>query len=404
VKPSRISLLGVLLLLALTFMSCSGGGGGGGDLVDGGGIGGTGVAFGPITDFGSIVVNGVEFETTGASITFNGQTVTEAALRLGHVVSVTGTIAANGADGTATRVVFDSSGEGPVDFIDTARQRLGVLGQLVLVNRSTQFGNTTLPALDALAVGNVVALSGIPDADGVLRATRIDKTRDSFIPGSEVEREGIVRQLDRVNRTFVLGSLLVDFSTARIDDAPAGGLANGQSVEVRGRLIVLQDVLRADRVKVEDEGPGGTPGDEVRLAGVVTQFTSVRQFEVNGQAVVTTAQTEVTGGTLQDIALNVALRIEGVLNTSGELVAERIRIRLSDDDDDDDDEETRIEGLITQFTSVRQFEVAGRPVETTPQTIFNGGTPAHLAVGVEVRVRGSLSNGVLIADRVDFRD
>ena len=43
----------------------------------GGGIGGTGVSQGPITGFGSIFVNGVEIDTSSATILRDGATVTQ---------------------------------------------------------------------------------------------------------------------------------------------------------------------------------------------------------------------------------------------------------------------------------------------------------------------------------------
>ena len=67
----------VFILCAL-LSACGGGGGGGGDSGDTtsppdttpptGGIGRTGVAVGPIANFGSIVVNGVRYDTDSATI------------------------------------------------------------------------------------------------------------------------------------------------------------------------------------------------------------------------------------------------------------------------------------------------------------------------------------------------
>ncbi|MCU7855552.1 MAG: hypothetical protein KZQ79_07650, partial [Candidatus Thiodiazotropha sp. (ex Lucinoma borealis)] len=54
--------------LIATLYSC---GGGGGSQVADGGIGGTGVSMGRVTGFGSIFVNGIEFETDNASFTVN---------------------------------------------------------------------------------------------------------------------------------------------------------------------------------------------------------------------------------------------------------------------------------------------------------------------------------------------
>jgi len=81
-------LVGIALLLA----SC-----GGGQLTAG--IEGSGApvtTVGSITGFGSIFVNGVEYATAGAQIGIDGQPGTEAQLSVGDVVTVVGTVNADG--------------------------------------------------------------------------------------------------------------------------------------------------------------------------------------------------------------------------------------------------------------------------------------------------------------------
>ncbi|MEW8384692.1 MAG: hypothetical protein AB2704_22775, partial [Candidatus Thiodiazotropha taylori] len=53
------------------------GGGSGGSQVADGGIGGTGVTQGRVTGFGSIFVNGIEYETDNASFTVNNSDGTQ---------------------------------------------------------------------------------------------------------------------------------------------------------------------------------------------------------------------------------------------------------------------------------------------------------------------------------------
>src|SRR5919106_4552124 len=92
----RWVLLGLLLLVT----SCgSGGTGGSGSPV---------VASGPVTGLGSIVVTGITFNTEDATITVNGQPGSAADLRVGHVVTVRGTLDPRGTVGTAETVVFES--------------------------------------------------------------------------------------------------------------------------------------------------------------------------------------------------------------------------------------------------------------------------------------------------------
>ncbi|HEB98347.1 MAG TPA: hypothetical protein ENJ05_02450, partial [Thiotrichales bacterium] len=66
--------------------------------------GSTASVTGVITGFGSIFVNGVEYETNGANITIDGQPGTEDDLRVGMVVTLEGS--ASGNSGTAVSISF----------------------------------------------------------------------------------------------------------------------------------------------------------------------------------------------------------------------------------------------------------------------------------------------------------
>src|SRR5512134_2380301 len=109
------ALLGFLLVL----LSCSGGTGGSGSPV---------VAVGTVTDLGSIVVNGVVFDTTDATITLNGQRGSAADLRIGQVVTVHGTRDLSGVVGTAETVAVDRHAKGPIDSLAPATNSLVILG------------------------------------------------------------------------------------------------------------------------------------------------------------------------------------------------------------------------------------------------------------------------------------
>src|SRR6202035_5957216 len=87
------------------------------------------VAAVPITGFGSVFVNGVEYITANAQILIDHQPGTEAQLHAGQVVVIKGSVNADGATGTATEVTFDGDVRGPVSQIDLTTNTLVVLGQ-----------------------------------------------------------------------------------------------------------------------------------------------------------------------------------------------------------------------------------------------------------------------------------
>ncbi|MBE9564781.1 MAG: hypothetical protein IMF17_06000, partial [Proteobacteria bacterium] len=95
--------------ITLTIAACSPSGGG---LA---GIGGSGyISSGSITGFGSVFVNGVEFETDSAIFDVDGDSGTQADLAIGMIVKVDGSINADGITGTATSIRFDDELQGPV--------------------------------------------------------------------------------------------------------------------------------------------------------------------------------------------------------------------------------------------------------------------------------------------------
>ena len=67
-------------------------------------------------------------------------------------------------------------------------------------------------------------------------------------------------------------------------------------------------------------------------------------------------------------------------------------------------DEMEVEGAITQFNSPGSFTVNGAPVVIDSNTSFEDGVSDDLALGLEVKVEGSLSNGVVTAKEIKFRD
>ena len=142
-------LAGALAILALS--GCGGGGGGDGSgaaptppppdpapTPPTGGIGRNGIALGPVSTFGSIVVNGIHYDTAAAMFINDGGTADEVDLKVGQIVLVEGTIADDLSTGIANSVTFDDNVKGPVESINLPLGQLVVLGQLVLVSRIRQ--------------------------------------------------------------------------------------------------------------------------------------------------------------------------------------------------------------------------------------------------------------------------
>jgi len=291
-----------------------------------GGIGRNGIAVGPISTFGSVVVNGVRYDTSTASFTIDDASGTEDDLRVGDVVTVTGTIDDNGTTGTAETVTFDDSVKGPVESVDIVGSQLVVLGQTVLVRPETSFDDGfATPSLEGVNVGQIVEVSGQIDANGNIVATRLEPKP----AGTQFEVHGTVSNLDSANMRFNINNLVVDYNSATLDNFPGGQISNGDFVEAKGTSLGAASELLAAQVELESLVPGATDGDRVEIEGFITRFASAQDFDVAGLPVTTNASTTFVGGAAADLGLNIKVEAEGDIDANGVLVATKVDIRRS---------------------------------------------------------------------------
>jgi len=319
-----------LTLVTAGFVACGGGGGGGSGGQALAGIDRLGASTGIVTGFGSIFVNGIEFETNDAMFTIDDQPGIESDLEVGQVVTVIGTFDANGTSGTADSVSFDDAVEGPISSIDIPNDQLVVAGQTVLVDAATSFDDNISPAsLDGLSVNDFVEVSGFIDADDNIRATRIEAKP----AGSEVEVHGFAAGVTAT--TFMLNALTVDYSAAMLDDFPGGAITSGDFVEAKGDGFGPGGELIATEVELETQGPDPDEIDEFEIEGFITGFVAGRpldnlDFDVSGVPVITDSSTVFEGDTAL-LGLNTKVEVEGTVNPAGVVVADEVDIRTGID-------------------------------------------------------------------------
>lgn len=308
-----------LVLLTGLLVACGGGGGGGG-VATSSGI----TASGTITGFGSIFVNGIEFETGSSSITVDDNPGLESDLQLGMVVTVTGTVSDDGRTGTATTVVFDDEVQGQISSVpsdptgDGLQLQFTVLGVTVIADStSTVFDDGV--SFATLAQGDFVEVSGLVGQGGVLNATRIEG-KGVFTPGvSEVELKGVAGNI--VGTTFALGGFTVETAGADLSGVPGGVVTDNMEVEVKGTLNGT--TIAAMRVK-EDDDLLGTDVAKVSLEGIITNYVDDGNFLVSGQQIdASGAVFSPTGLVLAD---GVEVEVEGPI-VNGVLVAVKAEAR-----------------------------------------------------------------------------
>jgi hypothetical protein len=323
-------LLGVLALgpiLAMT--SC-------GPTVDltGGNTGGTGV--GPVTGFGSVIVNGVRYDDTGIDDTsfFDDHGRNKSGLMAGMMVKITAT-GVNDASGTgtATKIEVLRHVDGPLDDngVVLATNRFRVMGQSVVADTTTVFDNVVdLEAVDNLAkAGNrpELEIHGIADSTGTIHATFIHMWDNNIAAGRGVQVKGTVANDNVVGKTFTLGTSAVSYAVR-----PAG-LGNGVFVEVKGTFRTTDNTVLATTVAVEDPAAGQGAGDLVKAEGYANRIvTAGAQFELVGadgsqKVNWSTATTAFKDGTVADLVAGARIEVEGKRNLDKTVAAKEISFR-----------------------------------------------------------------------------
>ena len=374
------------LIAVLLLAACSGGGGGGS--TPAASTSSPVVSQGVVTAKGSVFVNGIEFSTTGATITIDDNPGIESDLKVGMTVKVKGVSDDTTKKGTATRIEARDALEGRIDSVDIPNNTITVMGQTVIIEdnitRLNDDDTVKIFSAAAFAVGNIVEVNGFADDNGGLRlrATRVAKKATGDFESKGFVVAPITATSFGLSRTQG-GASFVTVSFA----APLTAPALNSFIEVRATGAPVVGVVTAIptvNVGIHLEDKLGAAGEKVETEGIVISGT-LASFVVNGQQVVTDASTIFEGGLSSDFAIGVKLEAEGPLNASGAIAATKISFRSS----------IKIEGDVTAVTAT-SATVLGKTIFGNQFT--NGALPA---VGNHVEIRATIDrNGNLLATRV----
>lgn len=303
-------------------------GGSSGPQVAEGGIGGTGISTGRVTQVGSVYVNGIHYNTDNASFVIEGATMSSQVglpnINTGMVVRVTGSKDEATASGTANEVRYDNVLIGPIDSGFTLGS-LGVMGQTVRSNSDTVFqGDATHTLLSDLQVGDTVAVSGFSDGATGILATWIEL---KSAPPTQYKVTGVATAVNSVANSFQIGGLNVDASAI-----PSSLPVEGTYVEVTGDTAPTGNNFTAQQIDILGNGDGtvGGDGDEIEVEGQITTGLggaplNTDQFSLNGQIVQVDSGTLYVNGGPSDLAIDRIVEAEGVMSGTV-LLADRIEV------------------------------------------------------------------------------
>lgn len=359
------------------------------------------VSHGTITGFGSVIIDGVRYETSQAQFSVDGSSGrSQADLSVGQRVTVRGRINADGSR-SADDVDYEAELHGIVSSIDLAGGSFIALGQTVRVDAATIFDGVT--DLAGLLVGDYIEISGYRAADGGIVASYVQK-EDAR---SELEVKGFIAGLDSTAKTFSIGSQLVDYSNASL--SPAGFVpGNDLFVEVEGSLN--GSVLVASKVAQDDDFGDTDSGTQAEVEGLVSGLAVDRSsFQVGPTRVTVSSATVYEDGVAGDLADGARIEAKGTIQADGSLAATRIEFKLGLGDDGDSSGDAEAQATITAIdTNARSITVLGVSVQMADTTVYRDSRDelttfgfASLAVGDYVELGLVEVDGALVATRLE---
>lgn len=303
-----------------------------------------GTTVGVVTGFGSVYINGVEYETDSASITIDGIPSQETELGVGDKCILEGTVNPDGLTGVATSVSCNDELEGYVLSVTLAADGTGtidVMGQSVSITLDTVFDSDTYASITELMADDIVEIHGFSDGAGTVVATRVE-TKDAN--DHDIEIKGLVSNLGA--STFTIGTLIVDFSNAT--ELPV--LTDGLYVEVKSDAAPSDTgsgmTLNATKIEIEDDGDmdiDGDEGDDFEVTGLVSSVTDT-SFIFNGTTLVEFASLESDDDfDFASITDGMMITVEGYIDAEGNFVVEEI--------EEDHSSEEEAEGMVSEVTA-----------------------------------------------------
>jgi hypothetical protein len=202
-------------------------------------------------------------------------------------------------------------------------------------------------------------------------------------------------------KIVVLGQTVIVNVITKFKETQFDSLAVDDVVAVSG-YFDNNDIIRATYLEKTGDI---TTILEFEVTGFVENLDSVSKlFMINGLMI---DYSSIAGNLPQGIpAEGLFVEVEGELAIGGELLA--TDIELADDLGGDDGDEVEIMGFVTEIISendIIKFKIGNQEVHVDPDpqvVIYVDGSPNDIAPGQKLEAEGSLEDGILVADEIEF--
>jgi len=348
---------------------------------------------GVVSGFGSVYVNGLRYVTENSSIIENGTESSEEALKVGMKVTIKANQSASN-DPTAIEVKYIADAIGEIKDIDLAASSLTILGQTYLITDASKFEGV---AFNELRENVPVELSAFENANGSFTVTYLT-TRDDI---SEQQLIGTVSKLKKLEKTFFIGDLAVNYTNADVQ----GGLYDGSTVSIKSDIGLVGSEFIADEVNVQ--GLVLVIGGTLTVAGFVENTYDINEgkvIEIDGRNFLLTDESEFGQGDEDDLRVGSQVNlIATVIDSDEELPyypITDIRVELGND--------ISLEGIV-EATSDQSFTMFGKVFTVDGYTQYEDDSEQALrnfnftdiAIGDRLEVDAFGVDGALISRNIE---
>ncbi|MDZ7922533.1 MAG: DUF5666 domain-containing protein [Marinagarivorans sp.] len=275
------------------------------------------VVSGEIDGFGSVIVNGVHYNSDSAEVYVDGEVAVETDLDVGMVVDIDAE-QEEGKQPRAKRIDFYTKLAGAIEAIDAEAKTVTINGKIVLLDAETHLdASIDEVTLAPLKIGSVVRISGQTDSEGNIIASHIGLPKLHL----NDRLSGTVSNLNLETSTLTIDGQAVNFSGATIE----GELVNGVRVMVRG--TVTNEGLSAEGKLIVINKIHSKGEKRAAIKGALHNIDG--KLCLNGHPLKDMDADEIIGGELDDVQEGEIVAVEGKMNEDGEIMVERVKFDLA---------------------------------------------------------------------------
>jgi hypothetical protein len=298
-----------------------------------------------------------------------------------------GMLAGGGIGGTGISVGaisgFGSVIVNDVDFV-TKQAQVFVNGKLI--------GSGDSVVRSRLALGMVVQVKGKFLGNGAGRADRIEFSANVKGPVTNIETLDTV-----IKKITVLGQIVIIDDGTNFTGTDFDSLTVGNVLQISGWRDG-SGVIQATYIALITD-----PAAEVMIRGIITEVNVPQKNLHINRLSVDFSQAALKGFPDDELpAVGQLVVAAGFLDVNGILAAQEVG--LENDLGVEDADDVEIEGIVSQFSSPADFVLGTTPILTDEETKFKGIAPGDVFVGLRLLIKGSLTQGRLLADEVMAKD